>query len=100
MAVELLASSESHQCDFADLDLEVVLAAIQQSAGDVRDSIALPPKLYNSERWFDFERAAIWDKEWICVGHASLIPNPGDYFSITVIDDPLLILRGVSIYQK
>ena len=94
MAAELLASSESHHFDFADLDLQSVLDAIQQSAGDVRDSIALPPKLYNSERWFDFERAAIWDKEWICVGHESLIPNPGDYFSITVIDDPLLILRG------
>ena len=25
---------------------------------------------------------------------ASLIPNAGDYFSITVIDDPLLIVRG------
>jgi phenylpropionate dioxygenase-like ring-hydroxylating dioxygenase large terminal subunit len=78
---------------FTDLDVEDILNAIEQSAGDVSASIALPPELYTSERWFDFERSAIWDKEWICVGHSSLIPNVGDYFSITLIDDPLLIVR-------
>ena len=89
-----LIISEKHHIDyFSDLDVGEILKAIEGSAGDVSESVALPPKLYNSERWFEYERASIWDREWICVGHASLIPNVGDYFSITVIDDPLLIVR-------
>ena len=79
MAIELLASSESHHNNSLHLDLESILgspAVCRRRA----NSVALPPKLYTSERWFDFERAAIWDQEWICVGHASLIPDAGIIF--------------------
>ncbi len=76
------------------MDIGATIKAIRDSAGDVSESVALPPQLYNSEFWFDFERQAIWDREWICVGHIGLIPNIGDYFSITVIDDPLVVVRG------
>ena len=94
MKLDLLASTSNYHDDFTDLDIAGVLNAIEESAGDVQTSVALPPNLYTSERWFEYERAAIWDREWLCVGHSSLIPNAGDYLSITIIDDPLLIVRG------
>ena len=76
------------------MDIGATIKAIRDSAGDVSESVALPPQLYNSEFWFDFERQANWDREWICVGHIGLIPNIGDYFSITVIDEPLVVVSG------
>lgn len=53
----------------------------------------MPPEVYTSAEWFEFEKRAVWDREWICVGHVSHIPKVGDYTSITVNDDPLLVLR-------
>ena len=62
MKHDLLASTGNYDNDFTDLDVAGVLNAIEESAGDVRTSIALPPSLYTSERWFEYERAAIWDR--------------------------------------
>jgi phenylpropionate dioxygenase-like ring-hydroxylating dioxygenase large terminal subunit len=30
----------------------------------------------------------------MALGHVSFIPGPGDYFSITIVDEPLLVVRG------
>lgn len=89
-----LIASDSGIAPFGALDIAGIISAVRDSAGNVSSSVALPPELYNSEPWFDFERKAIWDKEWICVGHTTLIPNNGDYFSISIVDDPLVVVRG------
>lgn len=71
-----------------------ILDRIDASAGDVSDAVSLPPDCYTSEEWFEFERRAIFDREWVALGHIGLIPNPGDYFSVTVNGEPLLAVRG------
>ena len=70
-----------------------ILSQLDASTGDVKDAITMPPEVYTSEDWFEFEKRAIWDRDWICVGHTGLIPEKGDYVSITINDDPLLVLR-------
>jgi choline monooxygenase len=52
------------------------------------------PAYYNSRAFLDFEREHVFRKEWICVGHAAELRNPGDYFTTTMIDEPLLVVRG------
>lgn len=74
--------------------LREILAALDPSAQGVDKAISLPPDCYTSEEWFEFEKRAIFDRDWVCLGHHSLIPKPGDYYSITMNDDPLLVLRG------
>lgn len=71
-----------------------ILNSLEPSAREVDEAISLPPACYTSEEWFEFERRAVFDREWVCLGHASLIPKPGDYYSITMNDDPLLVLRA------
>ncbi|MDA9372043.1 aromatic ring-hydroxylating dioxygenase subunit alpha [Porticoccaceae bacterium] len=92
MTNELITSNKTN--GFNNLNISAAITAIRDSARGVESSIALPPELYSSESWFNFEKEAIWDREWICVGHVSMVPNEGDYFSITVIDDPLLVVKG------
>jgi phenylpropionate dioxygenase-like ring-hydroxylating dioxygenase large terminal subunit len=70
-----------------------ILSELDPSTGDVSEAITMPPEVYTSEDWFEFEKRAVWDRDWICVGHTGLVPEKGDYVSITINDDPLLVLR-------
>ncbi len=70
-----------------------ILSQLEASNKDVEEAITLPPEAYNSEDWFEFEKRAVWDRDWICVGHTGLVPERGDYVSITINNDPLLVLR-------
>jgi phenylpropionate dioxygenase-like ring-hydroxylating dioxygenase large terminal subunit len=66
---------------------------LERSTGDVADAHYMPPFTYTSEDWFEFEKAAIFDRSWLCVGRVGLLRAPRDYFTITVNDDPLVVLR-------
>lgn len=70
-----------------------VLDALEGSDADVSEAISLPPECYTSEEWFRFERRAVFDNDWVCLGHHSLIPKPGDYYTISMNDDPLIVQR-------
>lgn len=71
-----------------------LLSQLDGSTDSVERAITLPPECYTSEEWFAFEKRAVWDNEWVCLGHHGLIPKVGDYFSININDDPLLVLRA------
>jgi phenylpropionate dioxygenase-like ring-hydroxylating dioxygenase large terminal subunit len=55
--------------------------------------IALPPAVFNDPTFHSFEMNAVWSHEWFCIGRASDIPNPGDFTTLTVGDDPLIVVR-------
>lgn len=54
----------------------------------------LPGVCYTSPEWYGREVEQIFLKEWICVGHASQVPRSGDYFTLTLAGEPLLVVRG------
>ena len=49
--------------------------------------------LYTSEAVFDLEIQHLFRNTWVYVGHASQIPNPGDYFTTTIADQPIVMIR-------
>lgn len=55
---------------------------------------SLPPECFTSKDFFDFEMSAIWHKDWFCVGHESELRDVGDYYTIQVGPDPLIIIKG------
>jgi phenylpropionate dioxygenase-like ring-hydroxylating dioxygenase large terminal subunit len=67
--------------------------SLDQSTVEVADARFLPAELYTSEDWFEFEKDAIFNRSWLCVGRTDLAPTPGDYFTITINDDPLMVVR-------
>ena len=64
------------------------------SACGAAGSEFFPSDAYTSASFHDFELGAIWHKEWISVGRAEEIPRVGDYFSITIGREPLLLVRS------
>jgi phenylpropionate dioxygenase-like ring-hydroxylating dioxygenase large terminal subunit len=67
--------------------------SLDSSIGDVSEADTLPPALYTSEEVLDFERDALYAKEWLCVGRAERIPNPGDWFTVNIAGEPVLVVR-------
>jgi phenylpropionate dioxygenase-like ring-hydroxylating dioxygenase large terminal subunit len=64
------------------------------SAQGPASSEFFPHEAYNSPGFHDFELAAIWHKEWIAVGRAEEMPRVGDYFSVTIGREPILVVRA------
>jgi phenylpropionate dioxygenase-like ring-hydroxylating dioxygenase large terminal subunit len=64
------------------------------STGPTSEARTLPPVVYTSADFFDFEKQAIFGHEWLCVGRTSQVPEPGDYVSVTIVDEPLVVVRG------
>jgi phenylpropionate dioxygenase-like ring-hydroxylating dioxygenase large terminal subunit len=66
---------------------------LRQSAADVDIAVALPPAAFSSPEFYEFELDAVWYREWICIGRVTDIPNPGDYFTVKVGHEPMIVLR-------
>jgi phenylpropionate dioxygenase-like ring-hydroxylating dioxygenase large terminal subunit len=60
----------------------------------VETSETLPPAVYRSQAFYDLEVEKIFKKEWFAVGHVSQIPNVGDYFTLEILGEPLIVVRG------
>jgi phenylpropionate dioxygenase-like ring-hydroxylating dioxygenase large terminal subunit len=54
----------------------------------------MPPRSYTDSDFYEYEKGAIFGREWICLGRLEQVPNSGDYFAIDVIDEPLVVVRG------
>ena len=70
------------------------LAALEASTVEVNEAITLPPACYTSEEFLAFERQAIFERDWLCIGHEGQIPNAGDYFCVQLFEEPLVAARG------
>ena len=71
-----------------------LLASFESSIARFENSDTLPAEIYTSEEFLDFERRALFDHEWLCVGLASEIPRSGDWFTKTVNGEPVIVVRG------
>lgn len=77
-----------------------------QSLDDLLDELAryvttpedscwsLPKDAYLSPDLHDREVREIFQKSWLCVGRDEYVPNPGDYYTIDLLDEPIVIVRG------
>jgi phenylpropionate dioxygenase-like ring-hydroxylating dioxygenase large terminal subunit len=70
-----------------------LLDLVDVSTRDLAEARTLPPTCYTSEEFFAFEKEAIFSRAWLCLGHHGQIPTPGDFFTVTLVDEPLLVVR-------
>lgn len=76
-------------------DITVALKTLASvAAGPFSQADTIPPVLYSSEDVLRLERERIFAKDWLCPGLAADIPNPGDYITFSINDQPILTLRG------
>ena len=71
-----------------------LLASFDASVTDVTTALTMPPVVYTDDEFLAFERNALFSREWLCVGVASGLANVGDFWSLTVNDEPVIVARG------
>lgn len=59
-----------------------------------RHDYSLPQPLYNDPYMFRVDMEEIFQKEWLFAGMSSEIPGKGDYFTLDVGQNPVLIVRA------
>ena len=55
---------------------------------------AMPPSVYTSEEFLEAELEGIFKKDWFCVTRADALPNPGDYTTLDLAGQPVMVIRG------
>jgi len=55
----------------------------------------LPAPLYTSSEVFAIEKERIFAYTWQVVGHASQVAKAGDFFTVDLVGEPLVIVRGL-----
>ena len=53
----------------------------------------MPKSVYTSPDFAKAEEEHIFAQEWLCAGRADALPNPGDYLTMTISGEPVIILR-------
>ncbi len=74
-------------------EVRAILDALDTTSTDYTQARTMPAEVYTSEAFYQFEKEAIFAREWLCLGHVSQIPEEGDYFTIQVADEPLIVVR-------
>jgi phenylpropionate dioxygenase-like ring-hydroxylating dioxygenase large terminal subunit len=54
---------------------------------------AMPKSVYTSPEFAAAEQRHIFAQDWLCAGRADALPNPGDYLTMEINGEPVIILR-------
>jgi phenylpropionate dioxygenase-like ring-hydroxylating dioxygenase large terminal subunit len=54
---------------------------------------AMPKSVYTSPDFVKLEERHIFAREWLCAGRAEALPDPGDYLTMTIAGEPVIVLR-------
>jgi Rieske 2Fe-2S family protein len=73
----------------ATLDERIGELAARRPAG-----FTLPQEFYTDPDIYARDIERIHMRQWLCVGHESRIPEPGDYFVHAVAGESLIVVRG------
>ncbi|MDO9320053.1 MAG: glycine-betaine demethylase subunit GbcA [Pseudomonas sp.] len=57
-------------------------------------SFSLPQPFYNDERLFQIDMQEIFHKEWLIAGMTCEIPAKGNYLTLQIGDNPIIVIRG------
>jgi nitrite reductase/ring-hydroxylating ferredoxin subunit len=79
----------------ATIDADFI-KGLESSTVDLSEAETLPPLCYTDARFYEFEKEALFAHEWLCVGRENWVPNPGDYFTTSIVGEPILVARDLS----
>ena len=54
---------------------------------------AMPKSVYTSPEFLALEQQHIFGAEWLCAGRAEALPDPGDYLTMQIAGEPVIVLR-------
>ncbi len=56
-------------------------------------SVAMPKSVYTSPEFAALEQRHIFARDWLCAGRADALRAPGDYLTMDISGEPILVLR-------
>ncbi len=79
------------QTTMSDLD---PVAELRENAGaQFEQAHAMPKSVYTSETFLQRELEDIFKKDWFCAGRASSLSQPGDYTTLELAGQPIMVIR-------
>ena len=70
-----------------------ITALKETAAREFTDALGMPPDVYTSPDVLAAEQQRVFRKEWICVGRASAIGEPGAYLTSEIAGQPIMVLH-------
>ena len=74
---------------------QAFFASLADSTLPIEHAVTLPPECYTDRDFYEFEKAALFDREWLCVGRINWIEKPGDYFTTSIVGEPIVVARDL-----
>ena len=65
-------------------------------ADHVNQGQTLPKHLYTDSEVFEYEKEAIFRREWLPVARFDQLPNSGDYLTYDLFGDEIVVIRDTS----
>ena len=77
-----------------DLDETDPMALLRANvAHPFEQARAMPPEVYTSEAFLAAEIEHVFSREWLCLGRASALAEPGDYAAWEIAGQPVAVVR-------
>ena len=74
------------------------LAAARESTAQMlqtrRHTFSLPQPFYNDARLFALDMQEVFEKEWLFAGMTCEIPTKGNFMTLDIGNNPIVIVRG------
>ena len=80
--------------NIADISSDPATQLQQTAARPFDQARAMPPGVYTSEAFLAREIDGIFRQEWYCVGRSSALAKPGDYVTVDLAGQPVIVVRG------
>ena len=89
------ATPVKREVEYIAEELDSLKLALRESLHRPAEGLwTLEPGHYTSNEYYDLEIEHIFKKEWICVGHILEVKQPGDLFTVELVGEPMMIVRG------
>ena len=73
---------------------QLINTLAQSLSTPLEEARGLPPQAYLSEEFYELELEYLFRRDWICVGREEEVAQTGDYFTMELAGEPLVIVRG------
>jgi phenylpropionate dioxygenase-like ring-hydroxylating dioxygenase large terminal subunit len=59
-------------------------------------AFAMPKSVYTSPAFLAQEERHVFAHDWLCAGRADTLPNTGDYLTLTIAGEPVIVIRDAT----
>jgi phenylpropionate dioxygenase-like ring-hydroxylating dioxygenase large terminal subunit len=77
-----------------------LFASFDSSITPIDEAQMLPPVCYTDGDFHEFEKEAVFNHEWLCVGRESWAREPGEFFTTNHCGEPIVVVRNRDLVLK